>query len=377
MLPKLMLSKPMFSRHCSPQHLLISRVDAIGDVVLTLPLLGLLKQAHPQMRVTFLGRGYTRAVLEACVHVDAIVDFDELEQLPEAEQIRTVAALNCDAVLHVFPHRAVAKLCDRVGIARRLGTAHRWYHVRYCNRLTMMGRSRTAWHEAQLNVQLAQRLGLLVSDEHNEPPALQELAQYYGLSVSAYWPEGLSHANTLPTSLSIPADSGDRYSMRDRRVIVHPGSRGSARNWPITHFVELVERLLAEGAQVYVTGTEAEGVGFRRDFAPVFERGALDMTGCLSLEQLLGFIQAADALVAASTGPLHVAAALGKVALGIYPPLRPMHAGRWGPLGPQAMALTAGDALCTACRQTDKMCACMAAVSPDRVAETLRSVVGK
>ncbi|MEJ2670321.1 MAG: hypothetical protein P8077_08810, partial [Gammaproteobacteria bacterium] len=104
MLPKLMLSKPMlskpmfsrpmFSRHCSPQHLLISRVDAIGDVVLTLPLLGLLKQAHPQMRVTFLGRGYTRAVLEACVHVDAIVDFDELEQLPEAEQIRTVAALN-------------------------------------------------------------------------------------------------------------------------------------------------------------------------------------------------------------------------------------------------------------------------------------------
>ena len=44
---------------------LISRPDAIGDVVLTLPMAGRLKQLFPGCRVLLLGRNYTRAVAEA------------------------------------------------------------------------------------------------------------------------------------------------------------------------------------------------------------------------------------------------------------------------------------------------------------------------
>ena len=59
-----MMEKKKAIQTADLQHLLISRVDAIGDVVLTLPLVGLLKAIHPQLRVTFLGRRYTRAILE-------------------------------------------------------------------------------------------------------------------------------------------------------------------------------------------------------------------------------------------------------------------------------------------------------------------------
>ncbi|MEM8966575.1 MAG: glycosyl transferase, partial [Bacteroidota bacterium] len=36
------------------------------------------------------------------------------------------------------------------------------------------------------------------------------------------------------------------------------------------------------------------------------------------------------------TGPLHIAAASGIYTLGLYPDKRPMHAGRWGPIGIKA-----------------------------------------
>ena len=54
-------------------RILISRTDSIGDVVLTLPVAGILKQTFPGCTIIFLGREYTRAVIEACDHVDQFV----------------------------------------------------------------------------------------------------------------------------------------------------------------------------------------------------------------------------------------------------------------------------------------------------------------
>ena len=49
--------------------------------------------------------------------------------------------------------------------------------------------------------------------------------------------------------------------------------------------------------------------------------------------QLLAFIAAADGLVGAGTGPLHLAAVLGIHALGIYPARDSINGRRWFPLG--------------------------------------------
>ena len=63
---------------------------------------------------------------------------------------------------------------------------------------------------------------------------------------------------------------------------------------------------------------------------------SIDITGKFGIEKFYHFVQCADGLVACSTGPLHIAAAKGIHALGLYPSARPKHAGRWGPLGPKA-----------------------------------------
>jgi heptosyltransferase-3 len=95
---------------------------------------------------------------------------------------------------------------------------------------------------------------------------------------------------------------------------------------------------------------------------------AADLTGQLSLPQLLAFIAQADGLVAGSTGPVHLAAALGRHALGLYPPIRPMHPGRWAPLGPHAEFLVFDKPDCADCRQQPAACSCIRAIAAASVA---------
>jgi ADP-heptose:LPS heptosyltransferase len=85
------------------------------------------------------------------------------------------------------------------------------------------------------------------------------------------------------------------------------------------------------------------------------------------LPQLLAFVGTADGLVANSTGPLHMAAALGRQALGLYPPIRPMHPARWAPLGPHAEYLVFNKPDCQQCRQAPAACSCLAAIEPVEV----------
>ena len=46
-----------------PKNILIVRTDRIGDLILTLPLAGLIKKQYPDARVSFLVREYTKNIV--------------------------------------------------------------------------------------------------------------------------------------------------------------------------------------------------------------------------------------------------------------------------------------------------------------------------
>jgi ADP-heptose:LPS heptosyltransferase len=100
-----------------------------------------------------------------------------------------------------------------------------------------------------------------------------------------------------------------------------------------------------------------------------------DLTGRLSLGQLMSFLSRADGLVAASTGPLHLAAAVGINAMGIYPPIRPMHPGRWAPIGPKAKVFVK-EGECEDCRQSGN-CHCMREIRAGMLKDYLLSLISK
>lgn len=326
-----------------PERIIISRTDSIGDVVLTLPLAGELKKRIPGIQIIFLGRDYTHDVVRLSANVDEFISWDAIAALDPSEQITAIRKLNADTLLHVFPQRRIARLASASGIPNRIGTTGRIYHFRHCNKLVRFRRKNSDLHEAQLNFKL---LKPIVGDRI---PLLTEIADLYGMQVT----EQPDHAWSQLLD-------GNRFNL-----VLHPKSKGSAREWPLENYGRLIGLLPEDRFNIFISGTAAEGA-LLRNFLQEHQDRVTDLTGKFTLGEYIRFINAADGLLAASTGPLHIAAALGKAAVGLYPPIRPMHPGRWAPVGEHARHLVV-DRACSDCRQ-NLDCHCMAEISPEEVA---------
>jgi ADP-heptose:LPS heptosyltransferase len=324
----------------SDVQIIISRTDNIGDVVLSLPLAGFLKRQMPEAKIHFIGKSYTQPVIESSQYIDYFLDRDQV--VADSALLKNTGA---DTIIHVFPDKEIAKAAKDAGIPVRVGTNHRFFHWLYCNKLVNLSRKNSSLHEAQLNFKLLHPLGIEYSPELSDIPGL------YGMQ-----PE----ATPLPDEIKAHLPTGKFI------LILHPKSKGSAREWPVENYMALARLLPAEKFQLIVTGTETEGELIKAQQPGIFDLPHVyDATGKLSLKQLITLIAQAHGLLACSTGPLHIAAALEKHALGIYPPIRPMHPGRWAPLGTKAEVLVL-DKNCEDCRKSQD-CHCIRSFSPKSV----------
>jgi heptosyltransferase II len=155
-------------------------------------------------------------------------------------------------------------------------------------------------------------------------------------------------------------------------VALAPGAVGPSKRWPADAYAALARRLLAEGFGVWIIGGPAE-----KSIAQtiVADTAARDFTGTDLREAILA-LAAAKAAVSNDSGLLHVAAALGTPAIGIFGPTSPWH---WAPLNPLAATIQADIEL--ACRPCHKpVCRlshhrCMTEIAVDQVfAATCRAL---
>jgi len=300
--------------HTKPVHIVLARTDSIGDVVLTIPMASAIRRHFPSCTISFIGRTYTSEVIKSCRYIDRFVNWDEIA----ADPVNALRDLKADAIIHVFPDKNLMKSAAEAKIPMRIATAGRMVSWRYATHRVWFSRKRSDLHESQLNHYLLRPLGW------NEIPELHAITEAYGIRA----------IHTVPPEI-LQLKDPEKVS-----VILHPLSKGSAVNWGMNHFHELAGMLPPSRFQVFITGTAAEGELIRSQFAFDLPH-VMDVTGKMNLGELIAFIAGCDALVAASTGPLHLAAALGIKAIGLYSPQRPIHPGRWAPVSRHAEVFVA------------------------------------
>lgn len=325
------------------KRLIISRTDNLGDVILTLPMLGYLKSVIPDLKIFFIGKKYTQPIIDRCVFVDQFLDKDEL--IKDAQKL---VAVRADTIIFIYPDKQLAKIAQMSGIKQRVATAHRWYNWMYCNHLVGFTRVKSNLHESQLNFKLLKPFRLNIDIDTTE------LVPYYGLQP------------TKNNFSQIHLDK-DRFNL-----ILHPKSKGSAREWPLDNYYHLVLSLPIESYRIFITGLQAEGDLIRKEKPELLlHPNVTDLTGKLNLEELTSFISQADGLLACSTGVLHLAAALGIYALGLYSPMKPIHPGRWMPVGKKSQYLALKEE-CSLCRNS-KECACINSITVEEVKHKIDS----
>lgn len=309
----------------SELRILIVRADRLGDVILSTPVFEVIRRHYPHAKISVLVRSFVAPLLRGLSSVDEVLIYD-----PEGTHagIRGLWRLRNELRAKGFRIALVLqsqfKLASAIalaGIRYRIGPLSKIHSFFFYNRGMRQRRSQVEMHEADYNLHLLRKLGIRVGSRsvpvsvHLKPEARE---------AARTWLEARGWDTSKPL------------------IAVHPGMGGSALNWPENHYCDFIRTLLSEGRQVVVTGGKgewsllgriSEGLGAMAQKAWIYRGGGSDVP-FPDIEGLAGLLSWADLMVVPSTGPLHLAVALGRPVVTFFSPIRVQSALRWGPYLP-------------------------------------------
>jgi lipopolysaccharide heptosyltransferase I len=147
------------------------------------------------------------------------------------------------------------------------------------------------------------------------------------LNVPVHW-----NFTWLPERPAVAAEVKRRLDSA-RWITLQPGARWLNKRWPVEAYAELVTRLAAAHPEfrIAILGGDDE-----RELGAAITRSdpkrCLDLTGSISLPEMVEWIRASELMIANDTGPMHVAAALGRPLVAVFGPTEPRRTGPYGHL---------------------------------------------
>lgn len=335
-----------------PKNILIVRTDRIGDVVLSLPLAAIIKKHFPECKVSFLLREYTKPLAINNPNIDEVITIKEVEGKPSVRENVKLLKNRFDVCIVAYPTYSIALILFLSNIRTRIGTGYRWYSFLF-NKKNYEHRKYGKYHELEYNVHLLQQLG--IDEKVTEENVL------YGITPS------IQDEEKVKKDLH---ELGINFSKQI--VIVHPGSGGSAIDLPISKVKEIIKNLSDKEVEILITGTTAEKELCQ---SLVVDKSIINLAGRYDLGGLIALINQCNVMIANSTGPIHIAAALGKNVIGFYPKFTAASAKRWGPYT-NKKNIFSPTIDCTNC--TRKQCEkinCMDSIRSDEVVQTVKNIL--
>jgi len=293
-----------------PKKILIVRTDRIGDVVLSLPMASFIKRRYPGCKVTFMLREYTKPLAESNPDIDEIILLKENKgRVSITGNAALVKSGYYDTCIAVYPTFRIALFLFLSGIKNRIGTGYRLYSFLF-NKKIYEHRKHGKHHELEHNINMLKMIGI------EERPTPQSV------------PFNI-HSNEKSRHIIENEFDSKKINTPLQTVIIHPGSGGSSIDWPLSSFQELIKLMARElNINILITGGKHE---FEMCNRLVVHKKIENFAGRFDLNELIALIDKSDLLIANSTGPIHIAAALGKHVIGFYPKIKECAQKRWGP----------------------------------------------
>ncbi len=284
-------------------NVLINRTDALGDSVLTLPFAQAFKQQYPQAKITFLASKHSYELLQYCPYLDDVWLYQKKDL---KQQIRT------GDFTHYFyggGSHYPSYLAWKFAIPFRGGLKSRLPGFLFLNQGVRQRRSREGRHEADYNL------------------------SFFGL-------EAPLKLNLISKQKLPVVDFSSPY------IVIHPGMSGHSEAWPAGFYAEwihLIEKA-SPGKFHFVVSFTAADQKRLAEFKKIlgeFPRIVFFDGKKQGMERFLALLAGASLYAGGSTGPTHLASALQRPVVSVYPPLPAQAVTRWGPYAnPLAKVLT-------------------------------------
>jgi len=271
--------------------ILLWRIGALGDVVMTTPLVRQLRAAVPSAQIDYLVGGRARVIVQGSPHLSSIKTFDEevlyrgrVHRLrPIIEQLR-----DYDVVLTLDKHWIFPLLAKCAGVPMRVGFARRPIDGAALTHSIAYGGVR---HEVAYYLDLLRPLHLPVDAEDT---ALE-------------LPEPSPLVLDGPYVVLVNSGGANAFESSDVRKL------------PTPLFAALAASCSRQGRIVFV-GSAQE----RAQYDGLRIHDALNLCGELRLDQVWSVLQRAGAIFTTDCGLMHMAAAVNPRVTAIFGPTHPM-----------------------------------------------------
>jgi heptosyltransferase-1 len=309
----------------NPPRILVVRLGSMGDVIAALPAVASLKHSVPHSKITWVIDPKWSLLLEGNPYVDSVVHLDRRTFTGLRNAWRELRADRYDFAVD-FQGLVKSALVATLARPERIfgfnaeyarESAASWF---YSTKVPIR-----SYHAVERNLDLAAAAGA---------------------------------SNILRT---FPLPPGERQAQLPEGdfVLASPLAGWGAKQWPLDRYAKLAERLHRECGMPLVLDAPH----------PLHVQGA--QTHVSTLAGLIYATRRATAVVGLDSGPLHLAAALGKQGVAIYGPTDPA---RHGPYGGAIGVLRSPDAVTSYSRTTEPD-ASMREITPDQVLQALAPIL--
>jgi heptosyltransferase-2 len=304
----------------------IVQPGAIGDCILTLPLVGFMKDCLGLGAIDILGHTEYIGFLPGRTCVDGIRSIDLLEMHRLFVETKKFDLADGDSLINAF--------ADYSWIVTFLGEPESNFEQ---NLIFTANCSHSA-EVITLSTKAPQDFSNHITDFYT----LQFVSQS-GLLLQPPSAKPKEHL-IVPTKADIKVgremlgEAGIAPS--EKVVVIQPGSGGAKKCWHIDNFLAIASQLISQGIQVVFLLGPAELDRFSEATIKSIKGIAKYLTD-LSLTEVLGLLSCADGFIGNDSGITHLAAGLGIKTLAVFGPTDPAV---YKPLGPAVSVLTDGSA---------------------------------
>ncbi len=298
------------------ERILFVRTDRIGDVLLNLPAVRVLRQTFPKSWITLLLDRSLRGLLDGHPDVDEVmyVDAVALKQSSRArgELRRKMQSASFDLAILSNPDKWMHFLTFRAGISRRVGYGRKWGF--FLTRRMVDQKAYSGRHEIESNLELVG----LVSDK--------------------VW-DGKLFLPVNDKALSRVEAFLGQVQKNGEAVILHPGTSDPAKRWAPERFAEVSDFLQKNKGLFTILIGGLEEASTAEAVIKNLKIPSINWTGSLNLAELAALLShpRTKLLISSDSGPVHIAWIQGTPVVALYSKdSSGSDPKRWGPRHPKS-----------------------------------------